>query len=48
MQRREKKKLRQLRPRPPPDPEQLKARQRGVLRRLLGFWLFHKIIGGDS
>jgi hypothetical protein len=34
--------------RPPPDPEQQQAQTAGLLRRLLGFWLFHKIFGGGG
>lgn len=48
MLRRDRKRLRQLRPRPPPDPEKKRAEHAGLIRRLFGFWLFHKIIGGDS
>ena len=47
MRRRERKRLRQL-PKPLPDPEQQRANTSGLIRRLLGFWLFHKIFGGNS
>jgi len=47
MRRRERKRLRQL-PKPPPDPEDQRANTSALVRRLFGFWLFHKIFGGDS
>jgi hypothetical protein len=47
MRRREKKRLRQL-PKRLPDPEQQRENTRGLVRRLLGFWIFHKIFGGGS
>ncbi len=47
MRRRERKLLRQS-PKPLPDPEQKRASTHALIRRLLGFWLFHKIFGGDS
>jgi hypothetical protein len=51
MRRRDRERLaeaRLQRHRPPPDPEQQHADTGGLLRRLLGFWLFHKIFGGGS
>jgi hypothetical protein len=33
--------------RPPPKPPD-QTTSRGLIARLLGFWLFHKIFGGDS
>jgi hypothetical protein len=32
---------------PLPKPRDIKQ-SRGLIARLLGFWLFHKIFGGDS
>jgi|Wag4MinimDraft_6_1082665.scaffolds.fasta_scaffold00735_20 hypothetical protein len=31
---------------PPPKPPDDKT-QKGLIVRLLGFWLFHKLLGGD-
>jgi hypothetical protein len=47
MRRRDKKRLRQP-PKILPCPEKQHANTRGLVRRLLGFWLFHKIFGGGS
>jgi len=51
MRRRDRKRLEEARLhqlRPPPDPEQKQAQTGNLVRRLLGFWLFHKIFGGGS
>jgi hypothetical protein len=51
MRRRDRKRLEEARLqqlRPPPDPEQKQAQTSSLLRRLLGFYLFHKIFGGNS
>ena len=47
MRRRERKRLR-LTPKPLPDPELQREKSSGLIRRLVGFWLFHKIFGGGS
>lgn len=46
MRRRDRHRLRQL-PKPPPDPERERAGFFTLVRRLLGFWVFHKIFGGE-
>jgi hypothetical protein len=51
MRRRDRKRLEEARRqqlRPPPDTEQKQAQTGSLVRRLLGFYLFHKIFGGDS
>jgi hypothetical protein len=51
MRRRDRKRLEEARlqqQRAPPDPEQKQAQTGRLLCRLLGFYLFHKIFGGDS
>jgi hypothetical protein len=47
MDRREIKRLRQHQ-RPPPDPTARQEQSRGLIPRLLGFWLFNKLFGGGS
>jgi hypothetical protein len=47
MDRRDIKRLRQHQ-RPPPDPTAKQQQSGGLIARLLGFWLFHKLFGGNS